>query len=148
LNSLPAYEPVIENIATAEAMMDVDVTTDVNNLPIDIDSSDSSDSDSDSDVKNHINLTQMESVGCYIAKDADDNAGDADTAGDGSACMEAEFLEYDSNLNSDEDKSTSKDIQESMPEEKPSSKQGTLWLLLGMPIEELVSPPVVFVVVT
>ncbi len=79
-------------------------------------------------------------------KKVDDNAGDADAAGDGSACMEAEFLEYDSNLNSDEGKA--KDIQEAKPEVKPSSKQGTSSLLLGMPIKEIVSPSVVFVVVT
>ena len=33
-------------------------------------------------------------MACTVQDDPDDNAGDADTTGDGSACIEDEFIEY------------------------------------------------------
>jgi len=71
----------------------------------------------------------------HIAEDPDDNAGDADAAGDGSACVEEKFIEYEDH--EDPPGATSeKSSQTLLPEPEPKPKPKPT--VLGMPIGDLV----------
>lgn len=120
-----AIVPDADSDMTAEDELNGDGFTDAD-TPTDI----------NTDRETNINVPPQNLV---IVEDPNDNAGDADATGDGSACLEDKFIEYD---NPEDDgttleKGSQTQLTISMNSKSKSvSKKPTV---LGMPIEDLVS---------
>ena len=102
--------PDIE-VTDVDATTDVDMTTDIEAASIDM--------DVDMDMAGVSGMDNGYSANgvSVIEGDADDNAGDADANGDGSACMEDQFMEYASGGNS-------KDEEDTVPRDEDSASYG------------------------
>jgi len=84
-------------------------------------------------------------LGAGSVEDVDDNAGDADTAGDGSACLEGRFVDCESDLDSEDceglagaEATLKTTICQAL--EAPPVDQSSKVTVLGMPIDHLVCP--------
>ncbi len=92
LHSFLKISYIHDSIPLDEMTTDVDPTTDI---------------DPTTDVDPTIDNIVVDNDNVYpcvvIEEDPDDNAGDADVRGDGSACVEDQFIEYDGDENNNED---------------------------------------------